>query len=254
MFDTHAHYNDGRFDGDREELLSDLKNKGVSLVLNCGADLKSSIASIELAKKYDFIYASVGVHPHDVKDLKDGDIEKLRVMAKESKVVAIGEIGLDYHYDYSPRDLQKLWFERQMVLADELKLPIIIHSREACMDTLNIVKKHYNTNMRGIIHAFSESLDIAKEYVNMGFYLGIGGVITFKNAKKLVEVVENIDIEHLVIETDAPYLSPEPNRGKRNDSTNLNYVVKKIAKIKGMGEDEVVKVTTKNGMRVFGIG
>jgi len=182
------------------------------------------------------------VHPHDVKDLKDGDIEKLRVMAKESKVVAIGEIGLDYHYDYSPRDLQKFWFEKQIALADELKLPIIIHSREACMDTLNIVKKHYNTNMRGIIHAFSESLDIAKEYVNMGFYLGIGGVITFKNAKK-----------HLVIETDAPYLSPEPNRGKRNDSTNLVYVVKKIAEIKGMGEDEVVKVTTKNGMRVFGV-
>ncbi|HCC06537.1 MAG TPA: hydrolase TatD [Clostridiales bacterium] len=253
IFDTHAHYDDGRYNEDRDQLLGNLKDSGVELVVNCGVDIKSSTRSIKLAEKYNFIYASVGVHPHDVKSLKDEDIQVLKELAYNKRVVAIGEIGLDYYYEHSERELQKVWFDTQMKLARELNLPVIIHSRDASEETFEIIKQNNYQGLKGVIHAYSQSLEMAYEYINMGFYIGIGGVITFKNAKKLVEVVSNISIDNIVLETDCPYMTPEPNRGKRNDSTNLKYVVSKISNIKGISEEEVIKITTDNGKKLFSI-
>ncbi|HAN10304.1 MAG TPA: hydrolase TatD [Clostridiales bacterium] len=253
MFDTHAHYDDDRYDDDRDELLGNLKSSGVGLVVNCGADIKSSIGSIKLAEKYDFIYASVGVHPHDVEGLNNEDVQVLKKLAYNKRVVAIGEIGLDYYYDHSERELQKIWFDKQMKLAKELNLPVIIHSRDASEETFEIIKQNIYPDLRGVIHAYSQSLEMAYEYIKMGFYIGIGGVITFKNAKKLVEVVNNISIDNIILETDCPYMTPEPNRGKRNDSTNLKYVVSKISDIKGIREEDVIRITTENGKKLFGV-
>lgn len=213
IFETHAHYDDGRFDEDRDEILSTLIDNGVEYVVNVGADYNSSIESIKLSEKYNFVYAAIGVHPHDVKELTEDTITKLKEKSKHEKVVAIGEIGLDYYYDNSPRDIQKKWFERQIELAKEVKLPIIIHSRDAAKDTLDIIKCTNAENVGGIVHCYSYGEDIAKIYVDKGFYIGIGGVVTYKNAKKLKEVVEYIPLEFLVLETDAPYLTPVPYRG-----------------------------------------
>ncbi|MCT4613146.1 MAG: TatD family hydrolase [Clostridia bacterium] len=250
IFESHVHYDDERFDKDRDELLEKL-NEEIDVVVNIGADIESSKRSILLSKMYDYIYAAIGVHPHDVKNLKDEDLLKLEEMAKEKKVIAIGEIGLDYYYDNSPRELQKDWFKKQLALAKKLKMPVSIHSRDASKDTFDIIKA--SGVREGVIHCFSEGKEMAKEYVKLGYYLGIGGVLTYKNARKLVEVVEEIDIEHLVIETDGPYLSPEPNRGKRNDSRNLKYVIAKIAEIKEMEEEEVAEITYNNAKKMYRI-
>lgn len=250
-FDSHAHYNDKQYDEDREEILASLKNHNVGYVVNIGADMKTSLESIELAKKYDFIYATVGVHPHDAKNFKEEDCNQLKKWLEDEKVVALGEIGLDYHYDFSPRDIQIETFTKQLKICENITKPVIIHSREACQDVFNIIK---NSNVRkGVIHAYSGSAELAKEYIKLGFYIGIGGVITFKNAKKLLEVAKNIPIERILIETDAPYLTPVPFRGTRNNSKYLKEITEKISEIKQISPKEVEEITFENAKNFFGI-
>ena len=201
IFDSHAHYDDSRFDEDRDELLSSLKDKGVSFVVNCGCDLKTCLKTIDMAEKYSFVYAALGVHPHEAEDTTEEDFQKIKELCSREKVVAIGEIGLDYHYDFSPRDIQKEMFEKQLILANELGLPVIVHDRESHEDTMNLLKKH---KPKGVVHCFSGSVEMAKEIVKLGMYIGLGGAVTFKNAKKPVEVAEYIPLEYLLLETDAP--------------------------------------------------
>lgn len=247
IFDSHAHYNDERFDDDREELLSSLLSNGICGIINCGDDIESSKKSIELSKKYKNIFASVGVHPHSAKD----DFDKLPLLyelAKYEKTVAIGEIGLDYHYDFSPRDIQKEVFEKQLIIAKELDLPVIIHSREATEDTINILKKH---KVKGVVHCFSGSVETAKEILKLGMFIGIGGSLTFKNAVKPVEACKFIPLDKILLETDCPYMTPVPFRGKRNDSSFIEYVVKKISEIKNISEDEICNVTKQNTLNLF---
>ena len=254
LFDSHAHLNDDRFAEDREELIASLKEKQVDLVVNPGADIKSSIHSIELANKYDFIYAAVGVHPHDVSELDDSAIDTLRKLATENeKVVAIGEIGLDYYYDNSPRELQKEWFKKQIELANELKLPIIIHDRDAHGDTFEIIKNTKIPEIGCVIHCYSGNVELAREYVKMGCYISIPGTVTFKNNKKTREVAKEIPLEYLLIETDSPYMAPEPYRGKRNDPSLVAFVADKIAQEKGISYEAVCKATKENAMRLFNI-
>ena len=250
LFDSHAHLNDDRFDEDREELIASLREKQVDLVVNPGADIKSSINSINLANKYDFIYAAVGVHPHDVGELDDTAIDTLRKLATENeKVVAIGEIGLDYYYDNSPREVQKEWFKKQIELANELKLPIIIHDRDAHGDTFEIIKNTKNPEIGCVLHCYSGNVELAREYIKMGCYISIPGTVTFKNNKKTREVAKEIPLEYLLIETDSPYMAPEPHRGKRNDPS----LADKIAQEKGISYEAVCKATKENAKRLFNI-
>ena len=228
-FESHAHYDDERFDDDRDELLSSFPEEGIETVINSSSDISSSKASIALADKYPFFYASVGVHPHEVGKMSEEDIETLKKLSKHPKVVAVGEIGLDYYYDLSPRDEQRYWFKRQLELAYELDMPIIVHSRDAAQECFDIIKASKVRN--GVIHCYSGSAQMAKDYIEMGFYIGIGGSLTFKNNRKTVEAVEQIPIDKILIETDAPYLAPVPYRGRRNDSRLLKYVVEKIGDI-----------------------
>lgn len=251
IFESHAHYDNEQFHKDREALFKTFPDNDIQYVINIGSDMRSSRISIELAKRYPFIYAAVGVHPHDVSDMKEEDLENLLHFAAYEKVVAIGEIGLDYHYDYSPRSVQKLWFREQLKLAKDLGLPVIIHSREAAQDTFDLVMEADLEERAGVVHCYSGSVEMALEYVKKGFYIGVGGVITFKNAKKLIEVVEAIPLEMILIETDAPYLAPVPHRGKRNDSTFLPEVIKAIAEIKGVTPELVEEVTYNNGKKLF---
>lgn len=254
IFETHAHYDDEAFDKDRDELIESLKPAGIGHVVNSGAGLESSRASLELAEKYPFFYAAVGVHPSETGELTEENFGWLREACKNPKVVAIGEIGLDYYWDTPERNIQKEWFLRQMELAKEVSLPAIIHSRDAAEDTLKMIQGSNLKSVGGIIHCFSYTKEMAREYINMGFFLGIGGVITFKNAKKLKEVVEYAPIESIVLETDSPYLAPEPNRGQRNSSLNLTYVAQKIAEIKGLDYETVLAVTEQNARKVYRIG
>lgn len=253
LFDSHAHLDDERFDEDREILINSLKEKGVDLVLNVGADMEGSIDSIELSKKYDFIYASVGVHPHYVSELDDSSIDTLRELTKNEKVVAIGEIGLDYYYDNSPRDLQKEWFIKQIKLANELKLPIIVHDRDAHQDTFDIIKEYKSDDIGCVIHCFSGSASLAREFIKLGCYISIPGTVTFKNNKKTVEVVREIPLEHLLIETDSPYMAPTPHRGERNNPSLVQFVADKIAQEKGISYEKVCEVTKENAKRLFNI-
>ena len=223
--------------------------EGIETVVNASSDIKSSKASIALSEKYPFFYAAVGVHPHEVENIAEADIDELRGLSERPKVVAIGEIGLDYYYDLSPRDLQRHWFKRQLELADELKMPVIIHSRDAAQECLDIIK---NSNVRnGVIHCYSGSAEMAEEYIKMGFYIGVGGSLTFKNNKKGVETVERIPIEKILIETDSPYLAPVPYRGKRNDSRLLKYVVERISQIKNIPENDICNITKNNAQNLF---
>ena len=250
IFDTHAHYDDEQFDADREELLSGMKAGGVGMIVDAAAAVASWDKILELTEKYPFLYGSVGVHPDEVGDLNEENFARMSELADRKKIVAIGEIGLDYYWDKENRDLQKMWFIRQLELARQLDLPVIIHSREAAADTMEIMKQHAK-GLDGVIHCFSYSPEQAKEYVKMGFYLGIGGVVTFKNAKKLKEVVQEIPLEALVLETDSPYLAPVPHRGKRNNSQNLVYVAEEIAALKGVSYEEVVRQTTENAKKLY---
>jgi TatD DNase family protein len=251
-FDSHAHYDDESFDEDRQTLLEKtLKEGNVGCVINAAADINSSLRGIEFSKTYEYIYAAVGVHPHEVENMTEEDIRFLESLTKEKKVVAIGEIGLDYYYDLAPRDLQRKWFAAQLDLAKKVGLPVIIHSREACQETFDLLKEKQIE--KGVIHCFSGSAELAKAYVKRGLYIGIGGALTFKNARKTLEVVEVIPLEKILIETDAPYLTPAPHRGKRNDSTYLQFVVEKIAEIKNISPEEVEIKTFENACRLFGL-
>lgn len=254
LFDSHAHLNDERFDEDREELINSLQEKGVDLVLNPGACIETSKSSVELANKYDFIYAAVGVHPHDVGNMTEDDIETLRKLALENdKVKAIGEIGLDYYYDTYPREDQKKWFKRQIELANELKLPIIIHDRDAHGDTFETIKNTKSPEIGCVLHCYSGNVELAREYVKMGCYISIPGTVTFKNNKKTVEVAKEIPLEYLLIETDSPYMAPVPNRGKRNDPSMVQFVADKIAQEKGISYEQVCEATKENAKRFFNI-
>lgn len=253
VFDTHAHYDDAAFDSDRESLLAGLKEAGVMAVTNIGASLASSRTTLELAAQYPWMYAAIGVHPSDTAELSEQGMDWLREAAAGEKVVAIGEIGLDYYWEQPEHQVQKTWFSRQLALAGELKLPVVIHSRDAAKDTLDMMKAECARENGGVIHCFSYAKEMAREYLNMGFYLGIGGVVTFNNAKKLKEVVEYAPLAQIVLETDCPYLAPAPNRGKRNSSMNLPYVAEEIARIKGVSRAEVEAVTWENALKLYGI-
>lgn len=252
IFDSHAHYDSSKFNEDREELLSSMQENGIGTIVNCGASLKSVTAVVELAEKYPFIYAAVGLHPDEVGDLNEERFAFLREQCKKEKVVAVGEIGLDYYWDNESHETQKEWFVRQLNLARELDLPVIIHSRDAAEDTLKIMKE-YGQGLRGVIHCFSYSKELAEEYVKMGFYIGIGGVVTFKNGKKLKEIAATIPLDRILLETDCPYLAPEPHRGKRNSSLYIPYIAEEIANLKGITYEEVVAQTEENAVRLFGI-
>lgn len=252
IFESHAHYDSSKFAEDREELLNSIQENEVGTIINVGASWKSVTSVIELAEKYPFIYAALGLHPDEVGDLNEERFVFLKEQCRKQKVVAIGEIGLDYYWDNESHDIQKKWFVRQLELARELDLPVIIHSRDAAEDTLKIMKEHAQ-GLRGVIHCFSYSKELAEEYVKMGFHIGIGGVVTFKNGKKLKEVAEVIPLERILLETDCPYLAPEPYRGKRNSSLYIPHIAQAIADIKGITYEEVVAQTEQNGKLLFGI-
>lgn len=252
LFDTHAHFDDPQFDSDRDEVIKSLADDGVTRVMNIGANMETSKKAIEIANKYDFIYATVGVHPCDTYDMTDEDIERLRIMAKNNpKVRAIGEIGLDYYFDDTKPDIQKEWFIKQLHLAKELNMPVVIHDRDSKGDAIEILKREGISN--GVMHCFSGSAETARELVKMGFMISFTGVLTFKNARRAVEACRSIPIERLMIETDCPYMAPEPQRGERNYSGYVKYVARKMAEIKGLSYEETARITMENGLRFYGI-
>lgn len=253
IFETHGHYDDEQFDEDRERLIAEFLEKDIDKVMNVGADMQSSRNSVELAGKYPHFYAAVGVHPSEVGDLTEDDMQALKQMTLENpKVKAIGEIGLDYHFDDDPpRDVQKKWFIRQLELAQELGMPIIIHSRDAASDTMEILKDMDGGRNGGVIHCYSYSREQAREYIKMGFHIGVGGVVTFKNSRRLQEVVEDISLEKIVLETDSPYMAPVPFRGTRNSALNIPYIAEKIAEIKGVPVQKVYDQTYANALKMY---
>lgn len=253
IFETHGHYDDEQFDEDRERLIAEFLEKDIDKVMNVGADMQSSRNSVELAGKYPHFYAAVGVHPSEVGDLTEDDMQALKQMTLENpKVEAIGEIGLDYHFDDDPpRDVQKKWFIRQLELAQELGMPIIIHSRDAASDTMEILKDMDGGRNGGVIHCYSYSREQAREYIKMGFHIGVGGVVTFKNSRRLQEVVEDIPLEKIVLETDSPYMAPVPFRGTRNSALNIPYIAEKIAEIKGVPVQKVYDQTYANALKMY---
>ena len=250
LFDTHAHLDADAFDDDRAELIASLPEKGLGLVMNPGCDLPSSLAAIELAEKYDFIWAAVGSHP-DAADLVDEDlIERYRQLCKaHPKVKAIGEIGLDYHYEDIPREIQKKAFQMQMELARELDLPVIVHEREAHEDGMAIVEEF--PEVKGVFHCYSGSAEMAKILVKKGWYIGFTGVLTFKNARKALEVAASIPMDRIVIETDCPYMAPDPFRGKRNDPGKIYRMAEKLAELRGLTAEEAQRITMENGRRLY---
>lgn len=249
IFDTHAHYDDNAFESDRDSLLASLAKQGVCGILNAGTNMTSSKKAIELSQKYPYIYSAVGIHPECISD-KDINFSDLENLSKNKKVVAIGEIGLDYHYNSDNKALQIDYFEKQILMANKLSLPILVHDREAHNDTLNLLRKH---KPKGVVHCFSGSLEMAEEILKLGMFIGVGGVVTFKNAKKLVEVVENIPLESILLETDAPYMAPVPNRGKRCDSSYIKFTAQKVAEIKNKSYEEILSQTKFNAIRLFGL-
>lgn len=253
IFETHGHYDDEQFDEDRERLIAEFLEKDIDKVMNVGADMQSSRNSVELAGKYPHFYAAVGVHPSEVGGLTEDDMQALKQMTLENpKVKAIGEIGLDYHFDDDPpRDVQKKWFIRQLELAKELGMPIIIHSRDAASDTMEILKDMDGGRNGGVIHCYSYSREQAREYIKMGFHIGVGGVVTFKNSRRLQEVVEDIPLEKIVLETDSPYMAPVPFRGTRNSALNIPYIAEKIAEIKGFPVQKVYDQTYANALKMY---
>ena len=252
FYDTHAHYDDGRFDSERETLLPELYRQGIGLINTIGTDIPSSRASIALAEQYPFIYAAVGGWPGNVGDMTEQDLEEYRAMASHEKVVAIGEIGLDYYYDDVPREIQKHWFDRQMALAEELSMPVVVHDRDAHGDCMDMVRK-WAGRVTGVFHCFSGSAEMAAELTKLGWYVSFTGVVTFKNARRALEAVAAVPMDRIMIETDAPYMAPVPYRGRRNHSGYVPLVAEKIAEVKGMTLEEVAKITTENGKRFFRI-
>ncbi len=253
IFESHAHYDDEAFHEDREELLISLRKQGIDKVINVGASLESCRLTLELMEKYPFIYGAMGVHPSETSELNEENFAWLREQCAADKVVAVGEIGLDYHWKEPEPHVQKIWFERQLILARETGLPVIIHSRDAARDTLDMMRALHGGETGGVVHCYSYTKEIAREYLQMDYYFGIGGVITFQNSKKLKEAVEYIPLDKILLETDSPYLAPEPHRGKRNSSLNLPYVAQAVAELKGISYEKVVQVTEENAMRLFRI-
>jgi len=253
LFDTHAHLDDKRFDDDRDELIRGLPARGVSRVIAPGIDIESSKRCVDLAQEYDIIYAGVGIHPHEASKVEENYLDLLGTMAQNKKVVVIGEIGLDYYYDFSPRDIQKKRFIEQIELAAELKLPIIIHNRDSHEDMLNILRDYKDLINGGVMHCFSGSWEMAKIVLDLGLYISLGGPVTFKNAKRPVDIAQNVPLDRLLIETDSPYLTPVPYRGKRNDPGHVALVAEKIAQIRGISAEEVGRITTENAVNLFKI-
>lgn len=251
IFESHAHYDDEAFDKDREELLGQLQERGIQRVINVCADVNEWQKTVDLMERYPFVYGAVGVHPDSVGGFNQERMEEMRRLCRHEKTAAIGEIGLDYYWNKEERETQIFWFEQQMQMAREEKLPIIVHSREAAKDTLEVMQHHHAEEIGGVIHCFSYGKEMAREYLNMGYYFGIGGVVTFKNSRKLKEVVEYIPIESILLETDSPYLSPEPFRGKRNSSLHIPYVVDRISQLKGISPEKVMEITTDNAYHLF---
>lgn len=253
IFETHAHYDDQAFDSDRDLLINQMKNEGIEYIVNIGSGVKETLATLVLTNKYPFVYGTAGVHPSEINDLTEETFQTIEDISREKKILAVGETGLDYHYMNLDKKAQKYWFSRQISLAKEISKPLIIHSREASKDTLDIIRGEKARDTGGVIHCYSYSKETAKEYLNMGFYLGIGGVVTFRNARVLKEVVEYMPLSQILLETDAPYLAPEPFRGKRNNSLFLTYVIKEIAHIKKISEKEVEEVTFENARQMYKI-
>lgn len=253
IFDSHAHYYSHQFDSDREQLLGwTLQEKGVVGIVNMGSDLESCYATLELTRRYDYIWGGVGIHPEDALDLPEDWLGQIQEMLKEPKIVAVGEIGLDYHWlDACPKDRQQEVFATQLELARELALPVVVHDREAHADTLEFLKKY---KPAGVVHCFSGSWETAREILDLGMYIGLGGVVTFKNARHAVEAARNIPLERLVLETDAPYMAPVPYRGKRNDSSLIAFVAEKIGELRGMEAQAVLDITAENTRRLFNLG
>lgn len=250
IIDTHTHLLDEKFSADREEVIENLTGNGVYAIVENGTNITDSKKAVFLAQSHKNIYAAVGIHPHDASTATPQIFAELKALTRENKVVAIGEIGLDYHYDFSPREAQRKAFFEQIKLAEEVGLPIVVHSREAAQETFDILKEE---NVKGEIHCFSASAQMAQEYVKRGFYIGIGGAVTFKNNKKTVEVAKAVPLEKILLETDCPYMTPEPFRGKRNEPKYTFYAAKKIAEIKNIDVEEVISQTRKNAMEFFGI-
>lgn len=253
LIDSHAHLDGSQFDVDRDELIEKLSDAGIEYVINPGADMNSSRKIAELVKEHSIVYGAVGVHPHDAVDMVDEDIEELRELARGEKIVAIGEIGLDYYYEHSPREVQKQRFREQIRLAKQLNLPIIVHEREAAQDVFDIISSEADGNLRGVIHCYSGSAEMAREYIKLGFYISFAGPVTFKNAKKPKEVAAEIPLEHLLLETDSPYMAPVPYRGKRNDPSYVRYIAETIAELKGLSYEQVVEQTNANTKKLFSI-
>lgn len=257
IFETHAHYDDEAFNTDREELLASLPEKGIPYVINVGASIETTKSTIALMNQYDFIYGALGVHPSETAELTETDIKWLKEQCTtadtKNKCVAIGEIGLDYYWNEPERDVQQKWFVRQLQLAKEVQKPVIIHSRDAAQDTIDIMKAEHAEEIGGVVHCYSYSVETAKIFLDMGYYFGIGGVVTFSNGRKLKEVVEYLPMDRILLETDSPYLAPVPNRGKRNSSLNIPYVVEAISTIKGIAPQEVENITMQNARKLFGI-
>lgn len=252
LFDSHAHLDDEKFDEDREQVIARIFESGVAGFVNVGACMASSARSVTLATQYEKIYAAVGIHPHDAENALEKDYEQLATWSKLPKVVGIGEIGLDYYYDLSPRDVQRKVFIRQIDVARQMNMPIIIHDRDAHADILDVIKKEAK-GVRGILHCFSGSLEMAKEIIKLGFYISIAGPVTFKNAAKLPEIVANVPLERLLIETDSPYLTPHPHRGKRNEPTYVRLVAEQVASLRGMELSALAEATYNNAKDIFKI-
>lgn len=250
IFDTHSHYDDEQFDPDREELLAALPHRGVAFVVSCGCDIKTTEINKKLAQKYGYYYFAAGFHPENLEGFSLCDIEKIREFAANAKCVAIGEIGLDYHWMSSSKEKQKQFFEAQCLLANELDIPVIVHDREAHAETLEILKK---TNPKGVVHCFSGSKEMAKEIIRLGMYIGLNGVATFKNARKSLEVAKEIPIERLLLETDCPYLAPEPHRGKRNDSSYIPFIAERLSEVLGIEPQKILDITYENAKRFYNI-
>lgn len=252
LIDVHAHYDDKKYDGDREQVINAVRQSGVDRIINSGSGIKSSRASVELTKKYDFIYASVGVHPHETEGTPDNTLDILADLLKNKKVVAVGEIGLDFYRDFSDRDSQRYWFKKQMDFAADVKYPAVIHDRDAHGECLEMVKKYKGT-VKGIFHCFAGSIEMARELVKLDYMASFGGVATFENAKTCRDVIKELPLDYILLETDCPYLAPHPHRGKRNNSSYLPVIARKIAEIKNIETEEVMLKTGENAKRCFNI-
>lgn len=253
LFDSHAHYNDERFNEDRDEILSQMNENNVGLILNSCSSLDEVKDIFAICEKYPFVYASIGIHPHEVEDLTEADMELLKEYAKNPCVKAIGEIGLDYYYDFSPRDVQQKWFARQVDIAREIKMPVVIHDRDAHKDTMDILREHNVRDTGGVFHCYAGSVETAREILDWGMYIAFGGTLTFKKSVRPVEAAKYVPLDRILIETDSPYLTPEPNRGKRNSSLYIHYVAEKLAQIKGLTVEEIENATFNNAKKCFNI-